>query len=121
MRKLVKTKAPVVVDARTGASKVLYFEKVAEQRDEFASFKGQQGLYAYLISVSEMVDGKIKPCQDPIQAVYKLSTWLTLFGAVTPNDMNAQVQAQIIAQIDYNSIDYWGLKATDLEPFDYED
>ena len=55
MRKLVKTKAPVVVDARTGASKVLYFDKVAEQRDEFASFKGQQGLYAYLISVNEMV------------------------------------------------------------------
>lgn len=123
MRKLVKTKEPVVVDARTGVSEVLYFEKVAEQRDDFAIFKGQVGLYAYLIKVYVMVNGNLVPANkiEPIQAVYKLSTWLNLFGDLTPNKIVTQEQELLIQQIDYNSRDYWGLTSDDLEPFNYKD
>jgi len=123
MRKLVKTKVPVVVDARTGVSEVLYFEKVAEQRDDFAIFKGQVGLYAYLIKVYVMVNENLIPANkiEPIQAVYKLSTWLKLFGDLTPNQIVTKERELLIQQIDYNSSDYWGLTSDDLEPFNYKD
>lgn len=123
MRKLVKSKTSCIIDPRTGQSEVLYFEKVAEQRDDFGNFKGQTGLYAYLINVYIMFNGKLvlAPKIEPIQAVYKLSTWFKLFGDLTPNKVATQEQKLLITQIDYNSGDYWGLKSADLEPFNYDE
>ncbi len=128
MGKIIKTKQPVQINTKvlgdSGVSEVLYYEVIGEQRAETAEFKGQTGLYVYLIDVKimdengQLVKASTKyPALKEFQAVYKLSTWMYLFGAMTPAQIDAQKQQLMIEQFAYNASDYGGLGLNDYEPY----
>lgn len=118
---MIRTKTPILIDTKTGRSEVVYFDKISEQRSEIGTFKGQVGLYAYLIRMQIMVDGKlvdlgtIYPHLRAQQATYKLSTWKAMFGNRTIAQMEENEDADMIAQMDIYSDQWFGLKAADLE------
>lgn len=123
MGAIIKTKQPVVIDTRRNISEILYFEIISENRNDKAEFKNQNGLYSYEVQIQVMRDGilvpayKIYPTLTSIQATYKLSTWFTLFGEMTPNAIEVEKPALMIAQFVYNKADYWGLETNDYEVY----
>jgi hypothetical protein len=109
---MIKTKKAVIIDARTSTKEVLFFETFFEQRDS------KQNKISYLVEVmKEQEVNKVKT-YVPIMQVpgeYKKETWMKLFGDLSTKDFEAQKDALMIQQIAYNSAQYWGLKAEDLE------
>lgn len=117
---MIKTKQPVLIEVFPRRSEVLYFDIVGMQEARLANFKGQVGAVIYLIRTSIMVDGKLKELRPPRQATYKLSTFNTLFGGLTKNELNAQEDELMIQQISYtanatNGDEWYGLTEDDLE------
>lgn len=118
---MIRTKTPILIDPRTGRSEVVYFDKINEQRSELSTFKGEVGLYAYLIRMQIMVDGKLVDLGTiyshlkPQQSIYKLSTWKAMFGNRTIAQMEENEDADMIAQMDAYSDQWFGLKADDFE------
>jgi hypothetical protein len=110
---MIKTKNPVIIDARTGAEEVLFFETFVEQRDS------KQNKISYLLEVfkAQEIEGETTfvPILNAIPCEYKKQTWLNLFGNMTTNEFESQKDNLMIQQIDYNSAKYWGLKTEDLE------
>ena len=124
MATIVKTISEVTVST-SGFSPlldILYFEIVGEQRQDYASFKGQIGSYSYVIKVMCMDNGvlvdanKLYKNVSPIIATYKLSTWKTLFGHLTPNQIEAQ-KAQLMIQEIGNPKSGWGIHISNLEEY----
>jgi hypothetical protein len=109
---MIKTKKEVIIDARTGLKKFLFFETFFNQNDS------RQNKVSYLVDVMEEKEVNNAKTYVPLMQVpaeYKKETWMKLFGNITPVDFEAQKDALMIEQIAYNSEQYWGLKAEDLE------
>ena len=123
MGTIIKTINPILIDTRKGISETLYFEIVAEQRADKASFKDQIGMYSYLAEIQLMREGKLVPAHkiyptlSPIRAAYKLSTWFSLFGMLTPSQIEAGKSQLMIQEFAFNSADYWGLSEEDYEAY----
>lgn len=118
---MIRTKSNILLVPKTGFSSILYFEKIGEQRQDFANFKDEVGLYAYLVKMyveinGELIDAsRISDLYAPQQAVFKLSTWFQIFGNLTPNQVEAQKNNLFIQLIGSNSADWFGLTINDLE------
>lgn len=128
MATIIKTKDPVPVSMSgfsAPVTDVLYFEIVGEQRQEYAKFKDQAGTYSYMINVMVMennvlIDANTKHKNvSPIIATYKLSTWKTLFGGLTANQIDAQ-KAQLMIQEIGNPNSGWGITPENLEVYEPE-
>ena len=126
MGTIIKTIPEVQINTKvlgTNGGEVLYYELIGEQRFDEAEFKGQKGVYTYLIGIKVMRDGqlveanKIYPMLKPFQASYKLSTWMTLFGGMTPAQIEAKKPQLMIKQFAYNAADYGGLTEEDYEVY----
>ena len=105
---MIKSKNPVLIDSRTQEQAVIYFSCPIKQEDD------TQQLVSYLVSAFKLVDETFVEIAR-IPAVYKMATWLALFGDLTTNQMNAQKDDLMIQQIGLNSAQYWGLTSEDLE------
>ena len=118
---MIRTKSNILLVPKTGFSSILYFEKIGEQRQDFENFKDEIGLYAYLVKMyveinGELIDAsRISDLYAPQQAVFKLSTWVQIFGNLTPNQVEAQKNNLFIQLIGTNSADWFGLTTNDLE------
>lgn len=124
----IKTVAPIQINTKalgnSGISEVLYYELLSEQRNDVATFKGVKGVYTYLIGIKVLRDGQLVdasrfyPMLKPFQASYKLSTWMTLFGGMTPAEIDAKKPQLMIQQFVYNAADYGGLTESDYEVYE---
>jgi len=114
---LVKSIDPVVINLRTGREEVVYFGVSLMQDNYNEIFKEEERTITYVIEVFELIDGNFISIQgvSPIAAKYKKSTYYSLFGEMTLNEIEAQKAALMIEQIDYNSENYFGLTADKLE------
>ncbi|MFM7852066.1 MAG: hypothetical protein ACKO96_09160, partial [Flammeovirgaceae bacterium] len=116
---LVKSIDPVVIDVRTGREAVVYFGISLMQDNYKEKFNGADRTITYVIEVFEDIDGNFIPIHgvSPISAKYKKSTYYALFGNMTLNQIEAQKADLMIAQIDYNSAEYFDLTADKLEKY----
>lgn len=114
---LVKSINPVLVDPATGRETVVYFGTTVMQDNYSERFKDQNGCVTFVIDVFERIgdDYFVIPGIHPISAKYKRSTYFALFGEMTLNEFEAQKAELMIAQINFNSSQYFGLTSSDLE------
>ena len=114
---LVKSIDPVIVNVRTGREAVVYFGISLMQDNYNEKFKNEERTITYVIEVFEYVDGEFIQIQgvSPIPAKYKKSTYYSLFGSLTLNEIEVQKADLMISQISYNSVDYFDLTADKLE------
>lgn len=103
---MLKSTKKVIIDGRTGREEFIYLEIVAEQRDS--------NNVSFLIQSKIMVENVL---QDLIKipAIYKKSTFFSLFGELSLNDFEVQKYELAKAQIEYNKKDFWNLTAEELE------
>ena len=131
MGAIIKTINPIQINTKmlghSGVQEVLYYEIIGEQRGDTAEFKGQTGAYIYLIDIlimneqGQLVKASTKyPMLQPFQAAYKLSTWMSLFGNMTPAQIEAQKPQLMIQQFVFNAADYGGLGEDDYEVYNPE-
>ena len=117
---MIKTKQPILLIPKTSFSAVLYLEKIAEQRNDFIEHKGEVGMYAYLIKIMVLENGKLIEASKlsdlyaPQQETFKLSTWFQIFGNITPNQVEAQKNRLMINLIGSNPDKWFGLTSADL-------
>ena len=123
MTPLVRSKEPVPMrgrkGGRTGEFKVVYFSSAVTTINEDERFKDQIGCVNFIIKILEFNEeegsfSEIKN-ESPIEAKYKFSTYLSVFGNNTINQFHANKAQLMINQIVYNNEDYWGLTHDDLE------
>lgn len=127
MATIIKTINPVTVSMSGFSPQMdtLYFEIVGEQRQDYARFKEQLGCYSYMINVMIMdndvlIDANKKYKNvSPIIASYKLSTWKTLFGNLTANQIDNQ-KAQLMIQEIGNPNSGWNIPVENLEVYEPE-
>ena len=117
---MIRTKQPQIIDAQNGKSEIVYFDISHELKDIV------KGLVTFNMVSFIMVDGQLQAIKEN-KAVYKLSTFNALYGAMTLNDFNANIDALMIGQIDYINkytwvgnevqppVRFWNLTSEDLE------
>jgi len=117
---MIRTKQPQLIDAQNGKSEIVYFDISHELKDIV------KGLVTFNMVSFIMVDGQLHAIKEN-KAVYKLSTFNALYGAMTLNDFNDQIDSLMIGQIDYinkytwvgtevqDPVRFWNLTANDLE------
>jgi len=122
---MIRTKTAQVIDAQNGHSDIVYFMVTGEVKD----YTNNTIKFTILSSV-EAKDEKGNDCFHGFkenQAVFKLTTFHSLFGSLTFDEYEATKDQLLINQIDYinkhtwtgnepmakNS--YWDLVKTDLE------
>ena len=117
---MIRTKQPQLIDAQNGKSEIVYFDISHELKDIV------KGLVTFNMVSFIMVDGQLQAIKEN-KAVYKLSTFDALYGAMSLNDFNNQIDSLMIGQIDYinkytwvgtevqDPVRFWNLTANDLE------
>lgn len=113
---LIRTIEPVLVDSKLGVWKVLYFDSSVMTIDEDEFFKGELGCVTHIVRTLEKLEDDTFNWIDnnPICAKYKLSTYLNILD-LKPSELLTRKAELMIAQIDFNSAQYYGLKANDLQ------
>ena len=121
---MIKTKKVQLVNAQNGESAIVFFHcshSAFDRVNNLRLFNIQT-----LIEVTENGQAGLKPIGES-KAVYKEATFQALFGLKTVAEFEAELDALMIAQIDYinkynwqgteaqKPVKYWTLTAADLE------
>ena len=116
MAKYVKSKDPVVVRTRDNRSEVLYFNFKIKHL-----FNDDNSTVTYIMNVFMMREGVLVPAEkeyadiSPIQAVYRLSTWLSHWGDKTMEFLLENEMTILQQEMSNNSDQYWKLTSDKTE------
>lgn len=127
---LVKTKEEVVIDARTGEKKILYFDNPVFNWNEHepngineeTKEPEASGKVSYLVLVFEQLEqentkyfNELPVGTSRIPLVYKMDNFIEMVKSVTFGKYKSTKGERLIKMIDENSHLFWGLKADNLE------
>lgn len=103
---MIRSKDPQLVDAQNGAMAVVYME-IHDMEMREKRLGGP--IVSYLVSkYMKNENGILVPIDQSI-AMFKMSTWLNLFGALTMQYIQANKDQLFITQIGYvNALQYDG-------------
>ena len=122
---MIKTKTAQIIDAQNGNVAEVYFS-VTQERKLYSTKTIEFTILSSVIATDQNGNSQLVGIKEN-KAVFKLSTFDALFGAMTINEYEATKDQILINQIDYinkhvwtgnepmlkNS--YWNLVKTDLE------
>lgn len=105
---MIRSVNPLLINAETGQTGVVYMEAhdMVRQDKAFPEPTVKYTISRYILNAQGT--GLILYRQTEVQ--YKLSTWMSIFGGLTANQMEQQKDQLFISQIDYvnNSHDWSG-------------
>jgi len=122
---MIKSTTPQLIDAQNQISEIVYFDMgpaIHDRKNGLRKFN----ITTYIEDTDENGDPYFKGIKEDM-SIFKEATFLGLWGALTIAEFEAQVDANLISQIDYiNSytwdgteaqepIRFWNLTASDLE------
>jgi len=122
---MIKTTTPQLIDAQNQISEIVYFDmgpSIHDRKDGLRRFN----ITIYVEAVNEEGENYYKGIKEEM-SVFKEATFMGLWGNLTLIEFEAQVDANLISQIDYiNSytwdgteaqapVRFWNLTASDLE------
>jgi hypothetical protein len=125
---MIRSTVPVTINALTGEQAIVYL-MVNNQRVHDLTEPGKQTV-SYHISVFTMnEDGDRLSKIMQLTALFRLGTWMYLFGGMTASQINSQIDSIFMQQIDYvntrtdwtgNEIQrpkYWDLTLNQMEVY----
>jgi len=122
---MIKSTTPQLIDAQNQISEIVYFDMgpaIHDRKDGLRRFN----ITIYVEAVNEEGENYYKGIKEEM-SVFKEATFMGLWGNLTLIEFEAQVDANLISQIDYiNSytwdsteaqapVRFWNLTASDLE------
>jgi len=122
---MIRTKTAQVIDAQNGMSEIVYFSITSEKKN-YNTNTIEFTILSSIIGTNEAGQNGLFGFKEN-KAVFKLSTFNNLFGALSINDFEADKDQILIDQIDYinkhvwtgnepmKKNSYWSLEKTDLE------